>query len=144
MTVKELSQLYYLNREIERDKARLDELYAQATDTSQAITGMPRVLGVTDKVSKYAAEIADLRGIIEANIQRCYYVLNRLNRYISDVDDAHIRMIMSLRFVNGLPWRQVAASMGGNNTEDGVRKAVVRYLEQKQKLSVLSAANVLQ
>lgn len=30
MTLKELSQLYYLNREIEMDKRRLQELEAQA------------------------------------------------------------------------------------------------------------------
>jgi hypothetical protein len=131
MTIKELSQLYYLNREIERDKARLEELYAKATNTSPSITGMPRAPGVTDKVSRYAAEIADLKGIIEANVQRCFYELNRLNRYINDVPDAHIRLILSLRFVNGLPWRQVAASISGNNTEDSVRKACVRFLEQK-------------
>ncbi len=73
MTLKELSQLYYLNREIERDKARLDELYSKAAGCTQTITGMPHVPGVTDKVGKYAAEIADLRGIIEANIQQCFY-----------------------------------------------------------------------
>lgn len=131
MTLKELSQLYYLNREIERDKARLDELYSKATGCTQTITGMPHVPGVTDKVDKYAAEIADLRGIIEANIQRCFYELNRLNRFIENVDDARMRMILSLRFVNGLTWRQVAHSIGGGNTEDSVRKACQRFLQEQ-------------
>ena len=94
--------MYYLNWEIERDKARLDELYSKAAGCTQTITGMPHVPGVTDKVGKYAAEIADLRGIIEATIQRCFYELNRLNRFIENVDDAQMRMILSLRFVNGL------------------------------------------
>lgn len=31
MTIKELSQLYWLNREIEEDKRRLDELEAMTT-----------------------------------------------------------------------------------------------------------------
>ena len=33
MTLKELSQLYYLNREIERDQERLEKLRASAGST---------------------------------------------------------------------------------------------------------------
>lgn len=131
MTIKELSKLYWLNREIERDKARLEELYTKAISSSQTITGMPHVPGITDKVGRYSGEIADLRGIIEANIQRCFYELNRLNRYIDNVDDPQMRMILSLRFVNGLPWQQVAASIGGSNTADSVRMMCKRFLEKK-------------
>ena len=135
MTLEELSQLYYLNREIERDKARLEELYVKAGCDGQRIpeiTGVSGALGVTtDKMAKYVAEIVDLKGIIEANIQRCFYELNRLNRYINDVDNAQIRLILSLRFINGLSWRQVAASIGGNSTEDSVRMACMRFLQKK-------------
>ena len=65
MTLKELSQLYYLNREIEMDKKRLQELEVLAVSISPNLTGMPRSPGVSDKVGRYAAEIADLKGIIE-------------------------------------------------------------------------------
>ena len=50
MTLKELSQLYYLNREIEMDKRRLQELEVKALPGAQVITGMPHAPGVTDKV----------------------------------------------------------------------------------------------
>lgn len=112
MTKKELSQLYWLNREIERDKERLRELESAAQPGAQKITGMPSGAGVVDKIGNYAAEIADLRGIIDANISRCFYELNRLNRYISSVGDSQMRLILSLRYVNGLSWQQVAFSMG--------------------------------
>ena len=130
MTLKELSQLYYLNREIERDKRRLQELEVKALPGAQVITGMPHAPGVTDKVGEYAAEIADLRGIIEAKHQQCLYERSRLERYISSIDDSLLRQIFTYRFINGLPWRQVAACIGGGNTEDGCRKAVQRYLER--------------
>ena len=54
MTLKELSQLYYLNREIEMDKRRLQELEAKALPGAQVFTGMPHAPGVTDKVGEYA------------------------------------------------------------------------------------------
>ena len=41
LTIKELSQLYHLNREIEQEKHRLQELEAAATDTALKLSGTP-------------------------------------------------------------------------------------------------------
>lgn len=131
MTLKELSQLYYLNREIEMDLRLLQELEAKALPGAQVITGMPHGSGMADIVGRYAAEIADLRGIIEAKHQQCLYERSRLMRYIADIDDSLLRQIFTYRFVNGLPWLQVAASIGGNNTADSVRMACYRYLGKR-------------
>ena len=128
MTLKELSQLYYLNREIEMDQQRLRELEVKALPGAQVITGMPHGSGVSDVVGRYAAEIADLRGIIEAKHQQCLYERSRLERYIAGIDDSLLRQIFTYRFINGLPWRQVAACIGGGNTADSVRMACYRYL----------------
>ena len=49
MTLKELSQLYYLNREIEMDKKRLLELEARAVSCSSDLSGMPRSPGVGEQ-----------------------------------------------------------------------------------------------
>jgi len=130
MTLKELSQLYYLNWEIEMDKRRLMELEARALPGAQVLTGMPHSPGVSDIVGDCAAEIADLRGIIEAKHQQCLYERSRLERYISGIDDSLLRQIFTYRFVNGLPWAQVAACVGGGNTSDGCRMSVYRYLER--------------
>lgn len=130
MTLKELSQLYYLNREIEMDQRRLRELEVKALPGAQVITGMPHGSGVADIVGRYAAEIADLRGIIEAKHQQCLYERSRLERYIAGIDDSLLRQIFTYRFVNGLPWLQVAACIGGNNTADSVRVACNRYIEK--------------
>ena len=130
MTLKELSQLYYLNREIEMDQRRLRELELKALPGAQVITGMPHGSSVADIVGRYAAEIADLRGIIEAKHQQCLYERSRLERYIAGIDDSLLRQIFTYRFVNGLPWLQVAACIGGNNTADSVRVACNRYIEK--------------
>lgn len=130
MTIKELSQLYHLNQEIEMDRLRLRNLEARAQPGAQVITGMPHTPGTKDKVGECAAEIADLRGIIEAKHQQCLYERARLERYIAGIDDSLTRQMFKLRFVNGLTWRQVAAGIGGGNTDDGCRKAVQRYLRK--------------
>lgn len=129
MTLKELSQLYYLNREIEMDKKRLLELEARAVSCSSDLSGMPRSSGVGDRVGRYAAEIVDLKGIIEAKLQQCIYERNRLERYITTIEDSLLRQVFTYRFVNGLPWQQVAACIGGSNTADGVRMMCNRYIK---------------
>lgn len=134
MTVKELSQLYHLNREIEMDQQRLSELEAVVSSPSSTnMDGMPRAPGYGDSLARAVAEIVDLKAIIAAKQQQCIYERNRLERYISDIPDSLTRMIFTYRFVNGLSWWQVAYSIGGNNTGDSVRMRVKRYLNDSGK-----------
>lgn len=133
MTTKELSQLYFLNREIEQIKERINELEMVATSCTSTITGMPHVAGVSDKIGKYVAEIADLKELLDLNLKKCFYELNRLNRFIESIEDSEMRMIISLRYVNGLPWEQVAASISLYASGDSVRKAHGRFLKLVSK-----------
>ena len=143
LTKKELSQLYYLNREIEELQRRIEELECAATSTTSPITGMPSVHSVRDKLGDYAAEIADLKGILDLNMKKCFYELNRLNRYIQGLEDSEIRMILSLRYINGLSWEQVAACISAYATADSVRKLHDRFLSKNKNLSVLSGEDVI-
>ena len=126
MTKRELSQLYWLNREIEANQRRLAELEAAATSSTARITGLPRLSGVTDKTA-IAAEIADVRRLLQDQTDRAVAEYHRLIRYITGVQDSLMRQILSLRYINGLSWVQIAHSIGGN-TEDSVRKAHDRFL----------------
>lgn len=133
MTLKDLSQLYYLNREIEMDQRRLEELRAKAgSPGSPRFDGTPHSKSTVSKVERYAEEIADLEAIIAAKQEQCIHERNRLERYINNIDDSRLRMIFKLRFVNGLQWPQVAAHIGGNNTVKSVSKACYRYLDEEE------------
>ncbi len=130
MTIKELSQLYWLNREIEMDKRRLEELEVVVSSPKvQKLDSMPHAPGYGDDLARCVAEIVDLKAIIAAKQQQCIYERNRLERYISSIPDSLTRQIFTYRFVDGLSWWQVAYTIGGNNTGDGVRMRVKRYLE---------------
>ncbi|QCH27816.1 hypothetical protein EZN00_01414 [Clostridium tyrobutyricum] len=131
MNKKELSQLYYLNREIEQLKSRIEELECIAVSDTSRITGMPHVTGISDKVGRYVAEIADLKELLNLNLKKCFYELNRLNRYIESIDDSQMRMIMTLRYVNGLSWEQVSSSISPYASGESVRKAHDRFLKKK-------------
>ena len=109
MTLKELSQLYYLNREIEMDQQRLAELRTKAeSPASPLLTGMPKAPNPENKMERCIAEIVDLAAIISTKQQRCIHERNRLERFISDIGDSLTRQIFTLRFVDGLDWGEVA------------------------------------
>jgi len=126
---KELSQLYSLNKEIEQEKKRLTDLEAAAAGVAVNIKGLPHIGIVSDKTA-IAAEIADCKAIIEAKVQACIAEYNRINRYIASVDNSLMRQVLTLRFVDGLSWDQVACNIGGKNTEDSIRKACERFLNE--------------
>lgn len=131
MTKKELSQLYYLNREIEQQKERLKELEAAATNATARITGMPFGTNVSDKIGNFAAEIADLKALIELNIQKCWYELNKLNRYINSIDDSLMRQLLTYRYINGLTWQQIAYNIGDHD-EQYPRRLHNRFLKNNK------------
>ena len=131
MTRRELSQLYYLNKEIEQDKRRLLEFETYATSTSSRITGLPHSTDLSDKTA-LAAEIADIRNAIEAKIRLSVVEYNRLTRYINTIEDSFIRQIMILRNINGLSWIKIAMQIGGGNTDKSVSKAYYRFLGKEK------------
>lgn len=129
MTIRELSQLYYLNREISDLKLKIAEIEAKATDTSVKITGMPHAPTAGDKIGKLIAELDYYKSTLNNRLEQCRLELIRLNDYISKCDDSLTRQILTYRFVNGLPWTQVAASIGGTS-EYAVKQTAYRYIKE--------------
>ena len=128
MTKRELSQLFWLNREIALNKAKIAELEARAASTSAVLSDMPRGNLPGETVGRLAAEIADERGIYLANLQKREREKKRLLRYIESVDDSLMRQILLLRHVEGLKWQEVADRVGTN--ENAVKQAYSRFLKK--------------
>jgi hypothetical protein len=128
---KDLSQLYYLKREIRSDEQRLQDLRDAATKITQSMSGMPGSGKKSDKTA-IAAEIADLESIIRSKNQMCVAHYNRIMRYVAEIDDSFMRQIIVYRHVDLMKWRDIAQKIGGGNTEDGIRKAYTRYIEKER------------
>lgn len=163
MTVKELSKLYWLNREIELNQkqlAALREDYRQAQSRlwelresmdggmleSPVISDMPkapsvgnkvestvvRAIGLEEALKRKGDAIRDIETLISARQTLCLLERKRLEDYIAGVDDGFLRQVFTLRFINGLPWEQVAESIGGGNKAESVRKACYRYINKRR------------
>lgn len=138
MTEKELSQLYWLNRETEQLQKALKEAEHCDGYHSPTITGMPRG-GTAKGVADYAAELADLKVVINLNLHKIQKERMRLERYIGNIEDSEIRLIMRLRHINGMTWYDIAYEIGytGNDAESTPRKKYKRFLN-KTKASGIS------
>lgn len=134
MTLKELSQLYYLNREIAADQKRLDELnHMIGAPSTPPLSDMPRPPhNVDSKVERLAAEIVDLQAIIAARQIQCIHERARLERWINEIPDSLTRQVFQYRFAECLSWIQVAYRVGGNNTEGSVKMICYRYLRDEE------------
>lgn len=130
MTIKELSQIYYLKKEIAGYKEKIARLEARATDTSAKITGMPHTSGTSDKVGALSADAADYRAMLRDALERRSIELAKLNQYIEQCDDSLTRQILRYRFIDCMSWGTVAVKLGGNNTADSCRMNVKRFLKK--------------
>lgn len=129
LTNKELSKLYHLKAEIKMQKKRIYELETISESSTATITGMPHIKELSDKVGKYATQIADLKNLLNSHLKNCLFELNRLTEYIQNVDDPLVRQIMTYRYIHGFNWQKTAFSIAGNNTADNLKKKLYRYLK---------------
>lgn len=126
---QDLRQLYYLKKEIKEQQRRIEELENLATKCTTTITGMPHGRGVSDKVGEYSVQLSDLKNLLELNIEKCFFELDKLDRCIQNVDDSLVRQIMTYRFVHGFSWVKISHVLGGYNSVDSLKKKLYRFLK---------------
>lgn len=51
-----------------------------------------------------------------------------IEAYIESVEDSLIRLSLTIRYIEGQSWNDVAEAVGGSNTEDSVRMLCSRFL----------------
>lgn len=127
MTMKEMSALSDLKREariIEERLAKLESTYFRQNN----LTGMPGGGGGTSPTEKHALEAQSIKETLSELYHKIIVERMRLESYIAGMEDSFIRQACMLHFADGLTWGQTAGKLGGNNTGNGVRIAVSRYL----------------
>ncbi len=141
MTKEELSQLRYLHKEIELLKQQIADAEKNMAEysASDVVTGSNPVWPYQKRsfhiegiaVPEYEKKLKRLKRKLQRRINELMDMREELEEYIDTVQDSLIRQILILRYVNGLSWQQVAASIGGGNTADSVRMIHNRFLQGK-------------
>lgn len=134
MNLKQLSQLYYLNKLIQRDENRLEQMRARLTNLTPTLSGMPGTPGPADKVGEGVAELVDLMTKIQEDRHAYEAEKAKLESYLRCIEDTQTRLIFILRFVDLKSWGDVASAIGGNNTEGSVKQTCYRYLRENKEI----------
>ncbi len=119
MTKKELTQLYYLNREIMHDTEELVNLKIENRST-----------GETEWEKRKEKMIKKREKELVLKIRACTGLRDKAKGFIDGIDDSLVRQVLHYRYSKCMTWRQVAYVIGGRNTEESVRKIAERYLKK--------------
>ena len=126
MTMEQLKRLHALNKEIELEKERLYSM--------RCVQGRVNLNGIAlIYEDDFAEDVAVLEEKIKTRLKDCLALYREILDFVNAIPDPLIRLIVSLRYINGLEWEQVALHIGGGNTGESVRKACERYLHRYLK-----------
>jgi len=130
MTLKELSQVYYLNLEIKRSEEELEKFRSKAERITSSAMGLPFSRCEQSRLERNVIEMADLQNEIDVYMKKLKAEEKRIKDYINNIEDSRLRLIFKHRFLDCMSWNKVADSLGGNNTKDYVKKSSYRYIKK--------------
>lgn len=130
LTKDELKQIYYINKEIQMWQRELEKIRSQGLVKSPTISDMPKG-GQKFDISDYVSAIADYEAVIRGLLAKVQIQRKKIIEYIEGVDDSLMKQIIFYRCVSCMTWQEVADAVGGNNTENSVKKAYSRFLAEK-------------
>ena len=129
MIREELEQMYYLHRELRMWEQELERLRGRSLVQSPQLNAS-HGSDTSDKVGALAEKRVDLERLISAKREEIQQQRDKAVVYIYGIPDSLTRQIVYYRCVSLFSWRHVAYEVGGNNTEDGVRKIYSRFMDK--------------
>lgn len=129
MIREELEQIYYLHRELRMWEQELERLRGRSLVQSPQLNAS-HGSDTSDKVGALAEKRVDLERLISAKREEIQQQRDKAVVYIYGIPDTLTRQIVYYRCVSLFSWRRVAYEVGGNNTEDGVRKIYSRFMDK--------------
>ena len=136
MDKEQLKQIRYLKNEIKILKKQIEDL--DYTISIDSVRGSNPSFPYTQRsftiegidCEDYNRKIRRLQRKLNRRAEELLDLVEETNDYIENIDDSLIRQVITLRYINGLTWEQVAAHIGGGNTADSVRMMHDRFLKK--------------
>lgn len=136
MTIDELNQLQYLKKFISHERERLATMRESLDVKSPIISDMPKARGSYDRIGDTVPEIVDETAALDETIRTMEKAYQRLINYIQQIKNMRVRLIITLRYIDGKSWNDVADYMDngdGKCTAENMRMAVKNYLKREER-----------
>ena len=145
MTKYDLSQLMYLDREIKQLRKKLDQLQKQRDAARgvqiDSVQGSSTVYPYTlhtipleglnvSAVERLDKEWEKVQTLLEEKLIEREIARSERTRFIQAITDSQVRQILTLKYIEGKNWQQVANEIGGGNTASAVRMTAERFLKK--------------
>ena len=124
MTEKELSQYYYLKKEIEDLENKLAELGYGVGAIKWSLE--PKGTALSASIQEKITELKDLWISRRMDAIETYL---KIGNYINTIPEPDIRLIATYRYLNLLTWDQTAAKLGDGSDRTTVAKKMRKYLK---------------
>lgn len=132
ITKNELDRVYYLAKELEMWKRRLEELEADIPPNSKPNDGMPHqnTNAVKSPTEDKAIKLVELSEKIREQIVRIEIAKLEMENLIVGLDDPILKQAIEYHCIRLMSWKDTAAHIGGSQTPEGVRKMYSRFLKE--------------
>lgn len=113
MTAEELSEIYYINKEIKSLQLELADLKQKNFYKHSIIRNMPRGGGeFRDPNLEYVNSVMELEDMINYGLKKLQCQRKKINDFIESVGDPELRLIMRLRAINNMNWDDIGKEVG--------------------------------
>ena len=143
MTQKELSRLQNIQKEIRVIQRQINDVGRSPRDYNNAQYVFDKVKGSTSSYpyvetnfkvegydfGNYYAKLNRLKEKLGVKLNELMDERDRVTNYIETVDDTVIRMILTLKYINGLTWYQIGMEIGYSDRQ--VKRKHKKFFENK-------------
>ena len=131
LTLAELENLRYLKRMTQRETEKLQELYARAGAHSPKLDFMPKNRVDRNQTEEVYTALIDQKTRAEERLQELQKLLIIVQKKIDLIPSFRMQLIILLRYQDGFTWQEVAAGIGGMETEYSVKNAFYRFMKEQ-------------
>lgn len=107
MTVEELSELYYINKEIEQIQKELHDLKNKNFFKNSILSDMPKGGERLDEFVTYVDDVRTLENMLQYSLKKLQYKRKQVENFIDNIENAELRLIIRLRSINGMKWDDI-------------------------------------
>ena len=123
-----LNKLYWLKKEIEQIEMQIKELTVLS---AMAMNGMPSGNSVSSPVEKFYDRLDKLRKKLQSKLNEYVTEKERIEDYIESIEDAEVRVIARLRFIDNEDFQTIGNEMYMDRTT--AYRKLKKYLEKDGK-----------
>ncbi|MCL2225658.1 MAG: hypothetical protein FWB96_11890 [Defluviitaleaceae bacterium] len=131
MTQKELKQIIHIKSEMRMLTIRMKNAGSTAGDYGLDFsTGKKRAFIIQ---GKHAPEYYDTAAKLSARADELAALVSAAEKFIADIPDPQVRVILTLRYLEGKSWHDVAKAIYKDMTADAVRMTVSNWFKKNKR-----------